>query len=271
MFGGRSSSAGGENSNMEGFDPASSFGPDVAAHYDEHPRGDEEAAVVFLAQVAAGRPALEFAIGTGRIALPLAASGVPVDGIELSTHMVERLRAKPGGDRINVTIGDMSVATTGHQYGLVYIVFNTIFNLLTAENQIRCFENAARHLAADGHFVVETALPHAWIEPGKSDYVHAEHVGKDIVGFDVARYDPVTQLLEENHVRLMPSGITMHPIVCRLITPGEMDLMARIAGLYLVARFANWQRTVFDARSSAHVSVYGVDARRAPAIMPRDA
>lgn len=256
---------------MEGFDPASSFGPDVAAHYDDHPRGDEEAAVAFLAQVATGRPALEFAIGTGRIALPLAASGVPVDGIELSTHMVERLRAKPGGAQINVTIGDMSVATTGHQYGLVYIVFNTIFNLLTAEDQIRCFENAARHLAADGHFVVETALPHAWIEPGKSDYAHAEHVGKDMVSLDVARYDPVTQLLEENHVRLSASGIKMNPIVCRLITPGEMDLMARIAGLRLVERFANWQRSAFDARSSAHVSVYGVDARPAPAIIPRDA
>ena len=101
---------------MEGFDPASSFGPDVAAHYDDHPRGDEEAAVAFLAQVATGRPALEFAIGTGRIALPLAASGVPVDGIELSTHMVERLRAKPGGAQINVTIGDMSLSTTGHPY-----------------------------------------------------------------------------------------------------------------------------------------------------------
>ncbi len=245
---------------MKGFDPASSFGPDVAAHYDDLPRGDEEAAVAFLAQAAGGRPALEFAIGTGRIALPLAASGVPVDGIELSTHMVERLRAKPGGAQINVTIGDMSVATTGHRYGLVYIVFNTIFNLLTAEDQIRCFENAARHLAADGHFVVETALPHTWIEPGKSDYVHAEHVGKDMVGLDVARYDPVSQLLEESHVRLTAKGITMHPIVCRLITPGEMDLMARIAGMHLVDRFANWERSAFDARSIAHVSVYGVNS-----------
>ena len=247
---------------MEGFDPASSFGPDVAAHYDDHPRGDEEAAVAFLAQVARRRPALEFAIGTGRIALPLTGRGVPVDGIELSTHMVERLRAKPGGSQINVTIGDMSVATTDQRYGLVYIVFNTIFNLLTAEDQISCFENAARHLAADGHFVVEAALPHAWNEPGKSDYVHAEHVGKDIVGLDVARYDPVTQLLEENHVRLTASGIELSPIVCRLITPGEMDLMARIAGLRLVDRFANWQRSAFDARSSAHVSVYGIESPR---------
>lgn len=244
---------------METFDPASSFGPDVAAHYDDHPRGDEEAAAAFLVYLAQGRRALEFGIGTGRVALALAARGIHVDGIDLSPHMVERLRAKPGGAQINVTIGDMSVATTGRRYGLVYLVFNTIFNLLTADDQIRCFANAARHLTADGHFVVETALPHAWIAPGKSDYVHAEHVGADTVVLDVARYDPVTQLLEENHVRLTAHGITMRPIVCRLITPGEMDLMARIAGMHLVERFANWQRSVFDAHSNAHISVYGFD------------
>src|SRR5687768_15870575 len=134
---------------MEAFDPASSFGPDVAARYDDNPRGDEEAAVTFLsalALVAQERRALEFAIGTGRIALPLATRGVQVDGIELSPDMVERLRAKPGGDLVNITVGDMSVAATGYQYGLVYLVFNTIFNLLTADDQVRCFENAARHL-----------------------------------------------------------------------------------------------------------------------------
>jgi SAM-dependent methyltransferase len=223
---------------MEGFDPASSFGPEVAARYDDQPRGDEEAAVTFLSELAQGRRVLEFAIGTGRIALPLAAKGIPVDGIELSPHMVERLRAKPGGHQIRLTIGDMSVATTGHRYKLVYLVFNTLFNLLTADDQIRCFQNAARHLSADGRFVVETALPHAWIAPGASDYVHAEQVSTDAVVLDVARYDPVTQLLEENHVRFSASGITIEPIVCRLITPGEMDLMARIAGLRLIERFA---------------------------------
>ncbi len=244
---------------MKGFDPASSFGPRVAAAYDDNPRGDEEAAAMFLSDLAQGRRALELAIGTGRIALPLAAKGIQVDGIELSAPMVERLRAKPGGDQINVTIGDMSIATTGQHYGLVYLVYNTIFNLLTADDQIRCFENAARHLAAGGYFVVETAVPHAWIAPGKSDYVHAEHVGLDTIVFDVARYDPVTQLLEESHVSLTANGITLSPIVCRLITPGEMDLMARIAGMRLIERFATWERTIFDAHSNAHISVYGLD------------
>jgi SAM-dependent methyltransferase len=242
---------------VKGFDPASSFGPSVAAVYDDQARGDEAAAVSFLAALAGDRRALELAIGTGRIAVPLTERGVVVDGIELSPDMVDRLRAKPGGDRIDVTFGDMSAATTSKRYGLVYLVFNTIFNLLTADAQVACFENAARHLIDDGHFVVEAAVPHAWIAPGQPDYVHAEHVGIDTVAFDVARYDPVSQLLEENHVRLTTSGISMSPIVLRLITPGEMDLMARLAGLRLIDRFANWQQAPFDGDSRAHVSVYG--------------
>jgi len=242
---------------MDGFDPAASFGPAVAAGYDDHHmRGDEDDAVAFLADIARGRAALEFAVGTGRIALPLAARGIRVDGIELSAAMVERLRNKPGGTDLQVMLGDMSVVTTGRQYGLVYLVFNTIFNLLTADDQVRCFENAARHLADDGSFVVETAVPTAWVTPERRDYVHAERVRADEVVLDVARYDPVTQLLEENHVRLAAVGITMSPIVCRLITPGEMDLMARIAGLQLTHRFGNWRREPFTADSRAHVSVY---------------
>lgn len=241
---------------MNGFDPAESFGPAIAARYDDHARGDEAIAAAFLAELAHGEPALELAIGTGRIALPLAALGTTVDGIELSPAMIERLRAKPGGDQLDVTLGDMSTVATGRRYAVVYLVYNTIFNLLTADDQIRCFENAARHLGDGGAFVVETAVPSAWITPERPDYVRAEHVGLTEVVFDVARYDPVSQLLEENHVRLAADGISMSPIVCRLITPGEMDLMARIAGLRLVDRFANWRRDPFDAASRAHVSVY---------------
>jgi len=242
---------------MKGFDPASSFGKNVAAHYDDDLRGDEDAAASFLSALAQGRSALEFAIGTGRIAIPLAEKGIQVDGIELSPHMAERLRAKIKDNPIKVTLGDMSTTTTNQRYALVYLVYNTIFNLLTADDQIRCFQNAADHLTPDGYFVVEAALPHAWISPDQSDYVHAENVERDAVALDVARYDPTTQLFEENHVYLTTQGITMSPIVCRLITPGEMDLMARIAGLRLIHRFANWQKTAFDIHSKAHVSVYG--------------
>jgi len=242
---------------MKDFDLTKSFGPEVAAHYDDKDRGDEEDAAAFLAEYATGGSALEFAIGTGRIALPLAAKGIQVDGIELSPDMVEQLRAKPDGQKLNVIMGDMSTATTDRQYPLVYLVYNTIFNLLTVDDQIRCFENAARHLTKDGVFVVETALPHAWISPDKPDYVRAEYVGKETVGLDIARYDPVTQLLEENHIQFTAQGISMSPIVSRLIAPGEMDLMARIAGLRLLQRFANWQRSPFGIDSKMHVSVYG--------------
>jgi SAM-dependent methyltransferase len=241
---------------MNDFDPV--WGADTAVRYAGHLRGDEEAAAAFLAGYADGEAALEFAIGTGRIAIPLQGRGVRVAGIELSPHMAEQLHANPAGREIEVTLGDMSTVSTGRRYPLVYLVYNTIFNLLTAEDQVRCFENAARHLTPAGHFIVETAVPLAWIAPDKPDYVHAEHVGAAEVVLDVARYDPVTQLLEENHVHLTEKGISMNPIVCRLITPGEMDLMARIAGLRLVARFANWQRSPFDAHSLAHVSVYGL-------------
>ena len=242
---------------MRAFDPRHSFGPDVAARYDiDQSRGDEQAAAEFLAGCAGGGRALEFAIGTGRIALPLAALGVSVDGIELSPAMVDRLREKPGGEGLRVELGDMTTVQMGGTYAIVYLVYNTIFNLLTADDQVRCFENAAAHLADDGVFVVETALPHAWIRPGQSDYVHTEFVELAAVGFDVARYDPVTQLLSENHVAITAEGVRFNPIVARLITPGEMDLMARIAGLRLVERFGAWQRTPFTASSEAHVSVY---------------
>ena len=242
---------------MKGFDPIKSWGAEDAAKYATHLRGDEAAAAAFLAHYADGGDALEFAIGAGRIGIPLAETGVQVDGVEGSPHMVTQLHAHPVGRDINVTIGDMSKASRNRQYKLVYLVYNTLFNLLTADDQIRCFENAARHLTPDGHFIVETALPHAWIEAGKSEYVKAEHVGAREVQFDVARYDPVTQLFEENHVRITEDGVKFNPIVCRLITPGEMDLMARIAGLRLVERFANWQRTPFDSNTVMHISVYG--------------
>lgn len=242
---------------MKNFDPIKKWNADVATRYDKHVRGDEAAAAKFLSEYAQGGDALEFAIGTGRIALPLLEAGVNVDGIEASPQMVERLHAKPEGKNISVTIGDMSVVSTNRQYKLVYLVYNTIFNLLTAEDQIACFENAARHLNTDGYFVVETAVPHAWIASGESEYVRAEHVGAMEVVLDVVRYDPVTQLFEENHMLITEDGIKMNPIVHRLLTPGEMDLMARIAGLRLVERFANWERSIFDANSVAHVSVYG--------------
>lgn len=240
---------------MDGFDPATSFGPDVAARYDDRPRGDEAVTVEFLAGLANGGPALEFAIGTGRIALPLSERGIRVDGIELSSDMVARLREKPGGDALGVTIGDMaSAASAPGTYSLVYLVFNTIYNLLTQDAQVRCFENAARHLTDDGVFVVEAGVPSVWLRGNQ--FVDVERVANDEVVLDVNRYDPVTQILDENHISFTSSGLRLGPISCRLIWPGELDLMGRIAGLRLADRWGGWRQEPFTGTSERHVSVY---------------
>ena len=238
---------------MHGFSPDSSFGPDVAAHYDDEPRGDEQAAVAFLADLAHDGSALELAIGTGRIGLPLAAQGVEVHGIELSAAMVDRLREKPGRADLSVWLGDMAAAQTGRRYGVVYLVFNTIFNLLTQDEQVACFVNAARHMEDGGAFVVEAAVPSAWI--GEQAYARPERVEADAVTLDVCSYDPVTQVLDENHVRISADGIEFGPISCRLAWPSELDLMARIAGLELAERWGGWHRQPYTGRDQ-HVSVY---------------
>lgn len=178
-----------------------------------------------------------------------------VDGIEVSPDMVERLREKPGGGDVEVVMGDMAAAGTGRTYGLVYLVFNTIGNLLTQDDQVRCFENAARHLDAGGVFVVECLVPGDVARPA-GQYVDAEVVGVDHVVLDVCRYDPSTQLLDENHVHISADGIRLGPIRQRLTYPSELDLMARIAGLRLRDRWSGWGGEPFDASSRRHVSVY---------------
>jgi SAM-dependent methyltransferase len=239
---------------MKPHDPKASFNADVAARYDDELRGDEEAAVAFLAELAGSGPALEFAIGTGRIALPLAAHGVPVDGIELSEAMVDRLREKPGGTDLDVRVGDMTTTSMERTYPLVYLVFNTIFNIQTQAGQVECFRNAARHLDAGGVFVIEAAVPDAWLPTDR--YAVPEKVTNDSVTLDVCQYDPVTQILHENHVTIGINGIRMAPIACRLAWPAELDLMAQLAGLRLVDRFGGWQKQPYTGRNM-HVSVYG--------------
>ncbi|MPZ52796.1 MAG: methyltransferase domain-containing protein [Acidimicrobiia bacterium] len=239
---------------MEGFDPKTSFGPDVAASYDDALRGDEDETVEFLAGLAGFELALELAIGTGRIALPLSERGIRVDGIELSADMIARLREKPGGENLTVVVGDMATAEAPGPYGLVYLIYNTFHNLQTQDDQVRCFENAARHLTNDGVFVIECEL--ASMRRGRS-FVDAERVGTDEVTLDVNRYDAVSQVLDENHVRIGDGGIRMGPISQRLVHPSEMDLMARIAGLRLRHRWSGWREEPFTASSTRHVSVYG--------------
>jgi SAM-dependent methyltransferase len=242
---------------MKGYEPAMSFGDDVAREYRDIERGDEAAAVAFLGQLAGPGPALELAIGAGRIALPLAARGIRVDGIDISPAMVEQLRAKPGGDKLSVTIGDFADVPVPGTYRLIYVVWNTLFNLLTQDDQVRCFENVAAHLAEDGSFVVEAFVP-TFLHRLKNDqYVEAESIEVDRVRLDVLRHDAATQRIEESHVTLSASGTRLSPVVQRYAWPEELDLMARIAGLRRHARWGGWNRAQFDSQSTLHVSVYG--------------
>jgi len=234
-----------------------SFGEDVAEEYDDVPRGDEIAAVAFLERLAGRGPALELAVGTGRIALPLAARGIRVDGVDISPAMVAQLRAKPGGDQISVTIGDFADVPVPGTYRLIFVVFNTMFNLLTQEDQVRCFENVAAHLTDDGSFVIEAGVPNFLYRLRNDQYVDAEAIGVGEVRLDVARHDPVKQLLEESHVSLSREGVRLNPIVTRYAWPSELDLMARIAGLRLKERWGGWNREPFTSTSSNCVSVYG--------------
>lgn len=243
---------------MDDYSPEMSFGEDVAKTYDENAvRGDEAETVAFLQQWARGGPALELAIGTGRIALPLAARGIRVDGIEFSPAMIAQLRAKPGGAELAVTLGNYAdVAVTG-TYRLIYLVFNTLYNLLTQDEQVRCFENVAAHLSEEGVFIVEGGVPTEFCRLRNNQYVDLEKLTVGSVKLDVARYDPITQLLEETHVTLSSTGIQLNPIITRYVWPSELDLMARIAGLRLKERWASWRREPFTPSSSNCISVYG--------------
>ena len=235
-----------------------SFEEDIADVYDDlATRGDETATIALLEQLARGGPALELAIGTGRIALPLSDRGIRVDGIDFSPAMVAKLRAKPGADKIAITMGNFADVAVPNTYRLIYVVFNTLFNLLSQEEQVRCFENVAAHLTDDGLFVVEGEVPADWYRLRKNQYVDLEAVEVGNVRLDVARYDPVKQLLEETHVVLSSTGIHLNPIVTRYAWPSELDLMARIAGLQLKERWGGWSRELFTGTSSNCVSVYG--------------
>jgi len=243
---------------MRGYRPVLSFGPDTADSYDErNVRGDEAETVDFLAALVGDGRALELAIGTGRIGVPLAARGVPVDGIELSPDMAARLREKPEAAGIRVTIGDFADCAVEGRYRLIYVVYNTFFNLLTQDDQVRAFQNVAAHLTDDGVFVIEAFTPDWLFRLRDHQYVDAEKVELESVTLDVARHDPIEQLLVESHVTLSAAGVRVAPIVCRYCWPSELDLMARLAGLRLRSRHGGWRGEAFTADSRRHISVWG--------------
>jgi len=234
------------------------FDAAVAARYDETSAAMFAPAAIdpvvdVLAELAAGRRALEFAIGTGRVALALRARGVEVHGIELSNAMVEQLRAKPGGAQIRVTIGDMSTATADGSFGVVYLVFNTIGNLTTQEAQVACFANAAAHLEPGGTFVIEVGVPDLQrLPPGET--VRPFALSDDHLGFD--EYDLANQGLVSHHFERFDGRFERTSLPFRYVWPAELDLMARLAGLRLRDRWSDWDRAPFTGDSRKHVSVW---------------
>jgi len=234
----------------------STYGDRIADIYDEsYPDLPSEQTVEFLAGLAGAGPVLELAIGTGRIAVPLAARGVEVHGIDASEAMVARLREKPGGDRIPVTMGEMSEVAVEGRYPLVYLVFNTFFGLLSQEDQVRCFENVASHLTDDGVFVLEAFVPDlARFDRGQR--VSTDQVGTDRVRINVDRHRPLEQRVDSAHVLVSEEGVKIYPVRIRYAFPSELDLMARLASLRLRERFGGWDRRPFDENAVQHVSVY---------------
>jgi SAM-dependent methyltransferase len=222
-------------------------------HADSFAPAAVDPVIDFLVEIAGGGHALEFGIGTGRIALPLAARGVRVHGIDLSAPMVERLRAKPGGADIPVAIGDFAATRVTGTFSLVYLVANTIMNLTTQDEQVACFENAAAHLAPGGSFLIHVLVPGVQrLPPGETFQpfdVAPEHVGVDEI-------DVATQGLISHHYWFRDGDVSVQSIPFRYVWPSELDLMARLAGMALRERWSNWRREPFTSESTAHVSVW---------------
>jgi SAM-dependent methyltransferase len=234
------------------------FGERVAERYDESSAEMFEPAAVdpvvdFLAGLAGRGRALELGIGTGRIALPLAQRGIPVHGIDLSEAMVARLRAKPGAEDIGVTIGDFSTATADGTFSLAYLVFNTIMNLTTQDEQVACFQNVAAHLEPGGCFVIEVGVPDLQrLPPGET--FQPFDVSPTHLGFD--EYDVARQGLVSHHYWIDDGKVEVFSPPFRYVWPSELDLMARLAGMTLRERWSGWKREPFTSDSTKHVSVW---------------
>ena len=241
------------DSTHEGF-----FDERGAAAYDKSTGEEYEPAVIeatvdFLARLAGAGRALELGVGTGRIALPLSQRGVAVHGIDLSQPMVDQLGAKPGGDAIGVTIGDFSTTRVEGSFALVYLVFNTIENLVSQEAQVACFQSAAVHLEPGGRFVIECAIPDLRrLSPGERTVVF--DLSDDHWGID--EYDVVNQGLISHHFTRVGGGIEYSAGPFRYVWPSELDLMARLAGMDLVERWSGWRREPYTSESRKHISVW---------------
>lgn len=233
------------------------FNEQVASTYDS----DEEAfarevvdpIVDMLAGLAGDGAALEFGIGTGRIASPLAERGIPVHGIDISQAMINRISGKPGSEHINATVGDFSSTQVEGEFNLVYLVFNTIMNLTSQEEQVACFQNAARHLKPGGYFVIEVIIPRLqWIPPGERFHTFAfsdSHWG-------IEEYDVATQASKSHHMRMVDGSPEVTSMPFRYVWPSELDLMAQMADLQLLNRWEDWRKSEFNNESRDQIVVW---------------
>lgn len=235
------------------------YGERIAGVYDDWFAGVEDAMVGTLHELAQDGRALELGVGTGRIALPLAETGVEVHGIDASEAMLSRLRAKPGGEKIVVKLGNFGDVAVDGQYSLIYVVFNTFFGLLSQEEQVRCFQNVASHLTPNGVFVIEAFVPDL-NRYERRQKVSIVHLGVYDARLDLSQIDPVTQQIHAQSLLLSEGGIRLFPVRLRYAWPAELDLMARIAGLRLQQRWSNWDKAAFTSESGKHISVYELAA-----------
>jgi len=231
------------------------YGEYIAGVYDQWYSEVDSDSIHTLYELAHGGPALELGIGTGRIALPLMATGVAVHGVDASEAMVSKLSQKPAGDGIPVTMGSIADVPVEGLYSLIYIVFNTFFALLTQVEQVRCFQNVIKHLSPSGVFVLEVFVP----DLGRFDRgqtVRLVRIGESETQLDVSQIDSVQQVITSQHIHLMEGETHFYPVKLRYAWPAEMDLMARLAGMRLKNRWGDWKRGPFTAQSGKHISVY---------------
>lgn len=235
------------------------YGDRMAGEYDAWYARVDEAMIDTLAELAGEGCALELGIGTGRVALPLAARGVEVHGIDASRAMVEKLQAKPGGADVPVTLGDFAELDLGERrFSIVFVVFNTFLALTTQEAQVACFRSVARHLAPGGVFAIDTFVPDL------TRFTRGQHIGTTEVAsghvvLETSVHDAANQRVRSQHVVVAPEGTRLFPVEIRYVWPSEMDLMARLAGMRLRARWSSWSRAPFAASSGSQVAVYERD------------
>jgi SAM-dependent methyltransferase len=231
------------------------YGERVAGIYDEMYTELNPHTIDALAELAGNGPALELGIGTGRIALPLLEKNVEIHGVDASSSMIEKLRAKPGGDRIKITQGNFAEVPVEGKFPLIYVVFNTFFMLGSQEEQVRCFRSVAQHLAPAGCFVMEAFVPDVTrFSGGQVNW--ATKITPEEVLLDVGKHDVATQRVVSQKIVITEGNIRLYPAEMRYAYPPELDLMAQLAGLRLRERWSNWKREPFTSESGQHISIY---------------